>query len=124
MYSTHEAELDLPHLPLAARHVHIVPELNSLSLLSMGQLCDAGCAVAFDATAVTVTYNNCIIMSGICTPHTKLWHVQLTPTASSPCPSIPFLATANGAIGSATPAEQVTFAHATLFSPALSTLPC
>jgi hypothetical protein len=52
MYSTHEAELDLPSLPLAARHVHIVPTLSTHSLLLIGQLCDAGCEVTFDATTI------------------------------------------------------------------------
>ena len=29
MYSTHEADMDLPSLPLEARRVHIVPALQS-----------------------------------------------------------------------------------------------
>jgi hypothetical protein len=42
MYLTHEAKLDLPDMPLAARNVHIVPSLSNHSLLFMGQFCDAG----------------------------------------------------------------------------------
>jgi hypothetical protein len=113
MYSTHEAELDLPLLPKAARQVHIVPELANHSLLSIGQLCDAGCDVSFNATNVTVCYDNQPILTGQRTPATQLWHLQ-------PPTTIP--AQANAAVGSATPAQIVAFAHAALFSPTLSTL--
>ena len=42
MQSTHDAELPFPDLPAAARAAHLVPELTSHSLVSMGRLCDAG----------------------------------------------------------------------------------
>lgn len=54
MYLTHEADLDLPSLPPAVRRVHIVPALQTASLLSMGQLCNAGCRVTFDPRNVHV----------------------------------------------------------------------
>ena len=82
----------------------------------MGQLCDAGCIVTFDAENVTVKYNNLVVLDGHRTPETLLWKLNLTPVHPQA------MHQANGAIGSATPAELVTFAHATLFSPALSTL--
>jgi hypothetical protein len=119
MYSTHEADLDVPNLPPAARHGHIVPALKSLSLISIGQLCDTACNVTFDSSVVQVLHNDAVIlMAGTRKPETKLWHLELTPP---PAPPIR-LHQANGAIGSATPAELVAFAHATLFSLALSTL--
>ena len=114
MYSTHEAELDLPHLPLAARHVHIVPALTTSSLLSMSQLCDAGCRVSFDATSVHVHHNDTLVLHGARTPTTGLWHLQLAPD--------PPLINTCAAVHSATPSDLVAFAHAALFSPALSTL--
>jgi hypothetical protein len=77
MYSTHEAELDLPTLPLAARRVHIVPALKTASLLSMGQLCDAGCTVTFDATSVTVQLDDTQLLSGSRDLDTGLWHLSL-----------------------------------------------
>ncbi len=43
MVSTHDAELNQPFLPLAARRAHIVPALQTKPLISIGQLCDAGC---------------------------------------------------------------------------------
>ena len=42
MYSTHTAELSLPQIPTAARIAHLFPALGNTSLLSIGQLCDAG----------------------------------------------------------------------------------
>jgi hypothetical protein len=118
MYSTHTAELHLPSLPLAARQVHIVPSLESQSLISIGQFCDAGCTVAFTATTVTVSHDQAIILTGQRTALTRLWHLDIPSTSPETSP----VAQANSALGSATPAELVAFAHATLFSPALSTL--
>ena len=47
IYSSHTAELNLPNLPLTARICHVVPHLGDFSLISVGQLCDAGCDVTF-----------------------------------------------------------------------------
>ncbi|KAI2494253.1 hypothetical protein MHU86_20271 [Fragilaria crotonensis] len=131
MYSTHEAELDLPSLPIAARRVHIVPALRTTSLLSMAQLCDAGCTVTFDATSVSVRRNNQTILTGVRTPDTGLWHMSLLQSPLSPHVDTESPATtperddvhySHSAVHSATPEALVAFAHAALFSPALSTL--
>ena len=128
MYSTHEAELDIPSLPITARRVHIVPALSTHSLLSMGQLCDSGCTVTFTASDVHVHLADRLLLSGSRTPDTGLWHLSLI--APDP-PRIPqdSITTAStllhhsyAAVQSATPTELVAFAHAALFSPALSTL--
>jgi hypothetical protein len=138
MYSSHVAELDLPDLPPAARQVHIVPALASHTLISIGQFCDAGCEVTFSASHATVTYKHRCILLGTRNPITNLWHFDMPTPPPMPPPYEP-LPAANGstttsecvlvpceyvlaAIGSATPAECVAFAHASLFSPALSTL--
>jgi hypothetical protein len=123
MYSTHEAELDIPSLPHAARRVHIVPALKTTSLLSIGQLCDAGCEVLFDANCVRVRHANELILAGNRSPHTGLWHLGLNTQLSHTIPrpsTIPHSSLA--AVAVTTPADLVAFAHATLFSPALSTL--
>ena len=123
MYSTHEADLDLPCLPLAARRVHIVPALRTHSLLSMGQLCDAGCEILFTATCVQVRHNNACILTGPRDATTGLWHLGLV---SAPPPDPPIAPVPEqlslAAVATATPADLVAFAHAALFSPALSTL--
>ncbi len=72
IHSTHEAELDCPSLPPAVQHGHVIPQLATQPFLSIGQLCDAGCNVAFTATTVTFCHNDKVIMSGHCTAATKL----------------------------------------------------
>ena len=122
MYLTHVAKLDLPHLPLTAHQVHIVPDLASHTLVSIRQLCDVGGHVSFTATDVIVSYANQIVLTSLRTPVTRLWQftmpTQAEPTLPEPIVETPTLA----AIGSATPAELIGFAHATLFSPVLSAL--
>jgi hypothetical protein len=117
MESTYEGELDIPALPPEARRAHIVPALlnNNSSLVSIGQLADAGCDVQFNKTSATVTYEGNTIFTGTRNATNKLW--SLTPTSDESS-----TATAHAAVGTATPAELVTFSHAALFSPALSTL--
>ncbi len=82
MYSTHDAILSLPGLPLSARRAHIVPDLHTKPLLSIGQLCDAGCRVEFTAQDIHVYHNDAILLSGLRSPITKLWTLPL----SSPHP--------------------------------------
>ncbi len=109
----HEAELNIPGLPLAAQHGHVVPHLATQPLLSIGQLCDAGCDVAFTASMVTISHNNSVVLQGQCTAKSKLWELNICP---------PPTASANAALRTASAADLVAFAHAALFSPALSTL--
>jgi len=116
LHSTHKADLDLPGLPLVAHYGHIVLQLATQPLLSIGQLCDAGCDVAFTTNHVTIKHNNTVILQGHHTAITKLWQLDIQPTGT------PMTHMANAAIGSTMPADLVAFAHATLFSPALSTL--
>ena len=57
MKSTHTAMLRMDNLPPEARRVHIFPHLASGSLLSIGQLCDAGCIALFDKQKLYI-FNN------------------------------------------------------------------
>jgi hypothetical protein len=122
MHSTHDAELDMLMLPAAAKQVHIVPELATHTLLSIGQLCDAGCDVAVTAEEVTVKYKGNTVLSGHRTCHTRLWHFSMPSNLPSHKKVSSTEHASMTAIGSATPAQLVAFAYATLFSPALSTL--
>jgi hypothetical protein len=120
MTSTHDAELPIPMLPLAARMAHIVRALRSHSLVSIGTLCDAGCEVIFTTTTVTVHYNNAIVMKGTRTPP-GLWHfvIPVPPTATT---TFAHDDVAFSTIGYPQAAELVAYSHAALFSPVLSTL--
>jgi Reverse transcriptase (RNA-dependent DNA polymerase) len=110
MHSTHTAEIPLPFLPLAARQVNIFPDMHR-SLVAVSPLCDAGCTVTFDNTTCLI---HCPSGDTIRCPRQAdgLWTLpqqsRRTAMAASPPTS--------------TPEELVAFAHAALFSPALSTL--
>ena len=94
-----------------------MPSLNGQSLISIGQLCDSGCDIQFSATSVTVRHEGALIFSGTRNMTTKLWYLTASPTNHAP-----FHHFANAAVGAPTPANLVTFAHAALFSPVLTTL--
>ena len=117
--STHEAELDLPMLLPAARHVHIVPGLHNCSLLSIGQLCDSGYEVLFTNTHMSVLSDGQCIIQGNRSASTRLWHITTT-NVNLPLPAPPHYAAT--AIGSPPASALVSLAHAALFSPPLSTL--
>jgi hypothetical protein len=51
--SSASSTLDLPSLPLAARDGHVMSSFKH-TLISVGKLCDAGCAVTFTQSNVTV----------------------------------------------------------------------
>jgi len=112
LHSTHEVEIDVPGLPAVTGHGYIVPHLVTQPLLSVSQLCDASCKMAFTADTITISHNQAIIMTGHYTATSKQWELDICPLMHH----------ANAAIGSATPANLVVFAHATMFSPTLSTL--
>ena len=115
--ATHKANLNVPHLPSAARAVHLFPSLASSSLLSVGQLCDSGCTATFTDTSALITRKGKTIITGRRNPQSKLW--ELHPHDPSSTPASPSL---NSTIGSPSAAARVHFYHAALFSPALSTL--
>ena len=115
--ATHKAKLKLPHLPPAAKEVHVFPSLASGSLMSIGQLCDSGCTATFTNKSAIVTHNGKPVITGLRNPTSKLW--ELTPTEQPPGPSNP---SSNSMIGCPSTAARVRFYHAAFFSPALSTL--
>jgi hypothetical protein len=63
--STDTATLNMLSLPHASRQAHILPGLAQHSLLSVGQMCDSGCAVTLTATKVTVTNGESTILTGL-----------------------------------------------------------
>ena len=117
MYSTHTGELPIPALPDSARLCHLFPALGNISLVSIGQLCDAGCTANFTATEATISYNGIIILRGHRDSTTnKLWHLRLP--AEKPTENVALAAVTH----TATLSDLVAFAHAALFSPVPSTL--
>ena len=127
MRSSHTGLLDLPQLPTRARQVHLFPKLASGSLLSIGQLCDAGCQATFDRQHLRIYHNNKLIMTGTRQPN-KLWtiddstHHSLNSATHTDITHTNTLHSLNSAIDAPTTAERVAFYHKSLFSPTLSTL--
>jgi hypothetical protein len=62
--STYTATLNLPSLSHTARQAHILPGLAQHSLLSVGKMCDSGCAVTLTATKLAVTNDATPILTG------------------------------------------------------------
>jgi hypothetical protein len=77
--STHTTTLNMPSLPHASRQAYILPGLAQHSLLSVGQMCDSGCAVTFTATKVTVKNGESTILTGLPDKESSLWRTPLEP---------------------------------------------
>ncbi len=110
--STHTGTLPIEGLPPEATTAHLFPELGDTSLISIGQLCDAGCEAHFTATTVEITFQGKVILQGTRDDESRgLWMLTL------PAENV-----AHAVRSHATTEQQVAFAHAALFSPAISTL--
>jgi hypothetical protein len=112
MHATHEAELDIPALPLSARRVYVVPALAGKTLLSVGQLTRADCTVTFDGADVKVYHNGEVIMTGNQMQKNGLWRMEY-PLINEMVQSHE----ANATIHFNTAAEIVRFMHAALGYP-------
>lgn len=116
MQSESTAALHIPPLSDEATTAHVFPALHPHSLLSIGQLCDDGCTATFTAADLTVTHDDDTVLTGHRDPRTRLWYVPIQVATPSP------IHTALAVHHHHKTAELVAWAHAALFSPALSTL--
>ena len=111
-------KLALPQLPPDAREAHIIPGLTHSSLVSIGQLCDAGCEATFDKQKVTITKDQITLISGQRDSRTGLWRIPLD-IQNMPTNTIQYQC--NSAYQTNTISDLIAFLHATAFSPAPST---
>jgi Reverse transcriptase (RNA-dependent DNA polymerase) len=117
MQATHQAELKYPALPIEARRVYVVPDLAGKTLMSISQLCDAGCRVFFDVENCTVQHDGETVLTGRRAQGGGLWQMEQ--------PAINIIVDnhrANAAIHENTAAGIVSFMHATMGYPVLATL--
>jgi hypothetical protein len=63
--------------PNSALQIYVVPAPQTKSLMSLGQLCDAGCTVHLTSTTLNVLYEGTCILQGTRTQESRPWHVQL-----------------------------------------------
>jgi hypothetical protein len=123
MHSSHKTHLQLPHIATAATEAHIFPTMKEHSLISIGQLCDAGCLATFDATSVLVTHQDQTVLKGQRDAITKLWTVPIATHALESDNSPPKLDHHALNVNLSTKLDDlVAFAHGALFSPSISTL--
>ena len=121
--STHECELNIPHLPQGAKKAHIVPKLAHTSLVSIKMLCDAGCKVTYDEEDVKVFYNNEIIWKGHRESSTRLWVLPLNERPKlQNLQQIQPTETALSAYTMTSKRDLITYLHQCLFSPPKRTL--
>ena len=118
--STHTATLDLPTLPLAARHAHVFPDLIG-SLISIGVLTDHGMTALYDATTVTIYSGKTAVLRGLRSPDNRLWFFDLA-AATSPDPPPAVHSAAAMFPSNSTHMQIVAWYHATLGSPAVPTM--
>ena len=122
MTSTHEGYLRaLTTLPKAARKAYLFADMQA-SLLSIGQLCDAGCIALFNKKQVLIIKDNSILLEGQRDGTTGLWNVAV-PTnqpVRAPGPNV-LQHAALSAIAAETVGERMAFLHACAGSPAIST---
>jgi hypothetical protein len=111
-------------LSKSACKTHIFKDLQSSSLISLGQLCDDNCTVTLTKNLLRVTKNNQVIMRGIRNPSDGLWDIPITTRSisNSSNHSSSFQHRANVIITKdKTKTELVKYLHACCFSPATST---
>jgi hypothetical protein len=81
--STHEGDLPFHNLPIEARKAHLFPELTNHSLISVGLLCDHGCAATITKDRMDIRHNGAIILTG--KRHSNgLWVADLLPRQAAP----------------------------------------
>ena len=64
-------------LTLTGQKAYSFPNLKNESLISVGQLCDDGCDIVFNKTAVKIIKNNKVILEGSRSEKDKLYDIQL-----------------------------------------------
>jgi hypothetical protein len=75
--STHTATFDILSLPMTSRQAHVLPGLDQHSLLSVGKMCDSGCAFTFTSNTVTAKHGVATILVGTRGLDYGLWRVTL-----------------------------------------------
>ena len=127
--------LPVPTLPSHATIGHVMPQLASGSLLSIGKLCDARCTAIFDDTSVKIYQNRNVIIAPRAPPLLQgtrntatnpLYTIHLPtqpdrPTIPTPPPQQSISERANATLHNPSIRNRVAFYHAALFSPTITT---
>jgi hypothetical protein len=122
LHSSHTCELDIPQLPEEARKGHIIPGMQGYSLVSLVQLCKAGCQVQINRNGLYIWYRGFVILEGQKCPRTGLWLIPLTKknigvSKEGQDPSH----VAGNVYHTSMRAEWIQYLHQACFSPAVAT---
>ena len=86
--STHTCEIDLPSLLPTAKQTHIFPHFLAVILLSTRIYYNAGNTVELDTTTLHIIYDKKVVLTGTCSPDTKLWCLDPTSAPTTAIVSI------------------------------------
>ena len=75
--STHIANMNLPTLSSEAKIGHVIPYLSSVSLLSIGQLCDDDCLALFTKEKVFIFKQNTLLLKGQRNHFNGMWTIPV-----------------------------------------------
>jgi hypothetical protein len=124
LVATKQVQIPLAkELSSAATTGHIFPNLQSGSLVSIGQLCDDNCVALFAKSDMAIYKDGAIIIRGKRDATNGLWSMPLDPSTSPPPATTPTKTHhANSVLQSTkTKADLAAFLHACAFSPVPST---
>ena len=94
-----QVNIPLPNLSSQATHAHLLPNLNSTGLLSIGKLCNSDCLALFTKTGVTIfnAKNDPVIIGQRNNPY-GLWDVNISSSKQSESFPIPVTPSANAVL--------------------------
>ena len=121
--STHTADLEIEGLPPQAKQGHLIPGMKGHSLVSLVQLCRAGCVVYMDNDKLSVGYQGKVVIRGMKCPRTSLWLVPLTKTSSQANQTSQQTGeqSASNVYHTSSRSEWIQYLHQACFSPVSST---
>ena len=112
--ATKKGTIPLMGLSSKATTTHILPNLKSASLLSMGQLCDDGCKIELTKEKINISKKNRVILQGTRNQEDGLWDIPIQDKSKSE--KINVIIKKNTA-----KKELVEFMHGACFSPTIRT---
>ena len=114
LQTQYSGNIPLANVSQQGTNAHVLPNLHSASLLSMGQLCDDGCTVFLTQHNITIKKDNNIVLQGPRNRLDGLWDITL--------PSHPSKYTLNAIIRKdKTKFELIHYLHGVCWSPPVST---
>jgi hypothetical protein len=117
--STHVFEIAIPGLPPEASIGHIIPGMKGHSLVSLVQLCRAGCIVYMDKNQMSIGHNGKLEMKATKCERTGLWLIPLSSAKERPVQETGEVAA--NVFQTSTKSEWIQYLHQACFSPVPST---